>query len=211
MKAKARKRNPKQVLVTKVILYSAFLTGIAVCPFVIPKEILSDNQIYSAACSSIVLDDDQLVLKDYKVYSTQKKMKAALESDPPLRAQEFKKRNEVLVVRIHGEEKESVQMKEYTLLYDPATIELNIEYCIAQTISMFGVTAPTRTFIPLAKDVAHKATAIYWVFVSLLLSGIACPLTIGLSRSLYYLKHGYFVDAPDQEPDKNEIEETKTA
>lgn len=152
-----------------------------------PKELLSEPALYTSAVSMADTTNDSLVLFDYKVYGTQRRMDADMPVQIADKLAQFKVNDDVLVVKVQGTELKTEVFDEYVLVHDPETIELNIEFYAAKNVKAMGSSLPTRTFIKLARDLLKKATVIYLCLVVLIAFALFLPCSIYGTKALLRL------------------------
>lgn len=162
---KEKTKNSKGVLITKISVFGVLaLVGIFGFSFA-PKPVFPDGTAYSMAAGMALRDDEDLVFLEYKVYASEERFAIGLDKDVATHKASFVSRNEIMVIKIHGE-KGSSFASDYWTLSSPETPELNIEYYIAQNLSVSGTSISCRTAIMALDDLFRAVNAIYlWSLV----------------------------------------------
>ena len=181
-------KENREVIITKLILYIIFVIASLTCFIVLPKSLLTYDELYFTANSLADIDEEVLVLYDYKVYSTDSKFEIGLEEDVPKYFEEFKSNGNVLLVKIHGDKKTLENKGDYWIMHDDEAIELNIEYYIVPNVKFDDYVLPTKTVIKFIENMSKKVNLIYLVSITLLLIAINIPSTIGIVKASIKLK-----------------------
>lgn len=176
-----------EVLWVRTILYVATILLVLILFIVAPKKVFSSETPTTLAVSMAITDEDSLLIYDYKVYSTEERFNKGLVFDVKEVELEFQKRNEVVVVKIYGED-EKVEIRDNVIfITSPETPELNIEYYLAEYIKIGDTNIPCRTFILLCKDIIILVNNIYVALLIIVTMSILIPVSIKFTRNLVNL------------------------
>jgi hypothetical protein len=170
-------------LITFIITTIITLTGFIITPKALFKQELP-NQL---ATSLALVDDDNLIFYDYKVYSSEERFLIGLSQDVIAKKQVFALQNDVMVVKIPGENKIEI-FQDYILIQDENVPELNIEYHVLKNIEFNNTLIPARTFILLAQDVLKFANRIYLITMIVIFSLILIPQLFKVVKLALILK-----------------------
>lgn len=205
MKAKTTPVSTKPLEYVRTCLFftGCVLAIVGVC--VIPKDILTEPQLYSSAVSMAEVSEESMVLFEYKVYGTQERMTKGLETDLPGKIAQFKANDDILAVKVPGESFSYETFAEYILVHSQNVPELNIEYCVVKNVNAFGSSLPTRSFLAVARELLARATVIYLCIACLIAFLLFLPCGIFGMKALLRLIRLY-----QSAPEKEDVaEETK--
>jgi hypothetical protein len=170
-------------LTTFIITTIITLTGFIITP----KALFKQELPYQLATSLALVDDDNLIFYDYKVYSSEERFLIGLSQDVIAKKQVFALQNDVMVVKIPGENKIEI-FQDYILIQDENVPELNIEYHVLKNIEFNNTLIPARTFILLAQDVLKFANRIYLITMIVIFSLILIPQLFKVVKLALILK-----------------------
>ena len=71
----------KPIIITKLVCYVSLLLVVVVGLFVMPKQFVSYDKVYSLAVSLADIKDETLVFYDYDVYATENRFQNGLNTD----------------------------------------------------------------------------------------------------------------------------------
>lgn len=182
-------KEEKRVGLAKLIAYSVVIIALIVCYILIPKKILSYNEIYNSIVSMAKVSQDELISYDYKVYSTSARFEAGLENDVPEVLAKFEMRGEALAIRIYGDSKSIEFNGQYWIVKDPNAIELNIEYYIVPNFKVGNNELPIRSAVLIVDGLIKKITTIYLCVATIGLIVSIIPPSIGIIRRIWLIKH----------------------
>ena len=171
---------------TKVILYLVFVIGLICCFVNTPKEIITNDQIYTL-CASMGDVGDSGVLLDYQVFGSEKRFEETLTTKPLEIISELKEQGDILLVRIYGEEYKRTFENDYWVIEDPNAIELNIEYYIVKNVNVLDTSLPVHTVYQLISDVLVKVNKAIYTIIGFITFGVSIPFIIGISKNVYYI------------------------
>jgi hypothetical protein len=132
-----------------------------------PKVVFEPDLPYRVATSMAITDEDNLLLYDYKVYSTDTRFENGLVEDLAIQKAKFLERNEIMLVKIPGDPKVEF-FDDYVLVQSQEVPELNIEYYLVQNISIADISVPARTLVMLFQDVIALVNNVYFIFLGIL-------------------------------------------
>jgi|SRR6056297_2711774 len=171
----------------KTIIYALAMIVLLSLVIGAPKKVFSDDLAYRLATSMSMTEEDNLLLYDYKVYGTEERFNQGLIEDVEAIKNNFKERNEIVGIKIHGET-ESIEYKDdYIFITDPDTPELNIEYYLVKDMEFNDMNVPSRTFIMLFEDIARLINNVYLGLFIIIAFSIFTPLAIKVTRRVKYL------------------------
>lgn len=177
-------KDEKPTYITKIVCYSLFVLLVIIGLILVPKELMNYDEVYSFATSAADINENTLVMYDYKVYGTENRFNQGLDSDVLSQLSTFKERGEILLVKIYGEDENLVYKEDYWLQTSGDVVELNIEYYIVPNIRIQNNSLPSRSILLLVKDVLVKIDVIYTLLIILFSLLILCPSTIGIIRAV---------------------------
>lgn len=178
----------KPIIITKLVCYVSLLLVVVVGLFVMPKQFVSYDKVYSLAVSLADIKDETLVFYDYDVYATENRFQNGLNTDVNDKLVSFKERGELLLVRIPGSEISLVNKGDYWLKTDPEAYELNIEYYLIPNVNWNGNSFPSRTSINLLKEISQKVMIVYYLLAAIIALSVSIPTSIGTVRCILWLK-----------------------
>lgn len=174
-----RKYSKVVYLITSFILISILIWS--------PKQILEYQDGIEIAYSLSSVNSENLLFYDYKVYPTKERFEKGLIYDVDQKLQEFKNRNEFMVIKIYSSNNNIYLENEYLIIESNDIPELNIEYYLLRDLEIQQISLPIRTFLVLFEDISKIINSIYLGFL-MLFAFITIPTsilkTIGLS---YYI------------------------
>jgi len=132
-----------------------------------PKVVFEDELPYQVATSMAIIEEDNLLLYDYKAYSTDTRFQNGLIEDLAIQKAKFLDRNEIMLVKIPGDSKVEF-FNDYVLVHSQEVPELNIEYYLVQNISIADISVPARTLVMLFQDVIAVVNNVYFIFLTIL-------------------------------------------
>jgi len=189
--AKKSKDISLPVLWVKTILYSVIVLVTLLLVIVAPKDILDEDSTYEIATSMAILEDDNLLLYDYKVYGTEERFNQGMIEDVGQVKEDFRERHEIVAIKIYGE-RETYQIRDDDILItSPDTPELNIEFYLVKDLTYNDVNLPARTFMTLYQDISVLVNNIYLGILLVVYFSIFTPLTIKITRMIVMLKKIY--------------------
>ena len=153
----------------------------------LPKCLLSREELYSISVSMANVVDDELVLYDYKVYGTSSRFELGIEEDVSEVFAKFKEHDEALAVRIHGDNKNVEYNGLYWIITDPETIELNIEYYIIPNLKFGNNILPIRTIVGAGTNIMNKINTVYLCLIISIYAISIVPPSIGVIKRIVYL------------------------
>lgn len=180
-------KDEKPTYITKIVCYSLFVMLVIIGLILIPKELMNYDEVYSFATSAADINENTLVMYDYKVYGTENRFNQGLDSDVLSQLSIFKERGEILLVKIYGEDESLVYKEDYWLQTSGDVVELNIEYYIVPNFRIQNNSLPSRSILLLVKNVLVKIDVIYTLLIILFSLLILCPSTIGIIRAVINL------------------------
>jgi hypothetical protein len=180
-----------EVLWVKAILYSLTILIVIVVAIVVPKKVFDDGRAYQLATSMAAITDDGILLYDYKVYGNETRFNDGLIYDVEEAILAFKERNEVLAVKIYGENNSVEINDDYIFIISPETPELNIEYYLVKDIEINDIKIPCRTFIMLFEDISKIVNIVYLSLFLIISICIFTSVSIKLTRSISFLRSLY--------------------
>lgn len=180
-------KDEKPTYITKIVCYSLFVMLVIIGLILVPKELMNYDEVYSFATSAADMNENTLVMYDYKVYGTENRFNQGLDSDVLSQLSIFKERGEILLVKIYGENESLVYKEDYWLQTSSNVVELNIEYYIVPNIRIQNNSLPSRSILLLVKNVLVKIDVIYTLLIILFSLLIFCPSTIGIIRAVINL------------------------
>lgn len=148
-----RKYSKVVYLITSVILISILVWS--------PKQILEYQDGIEIAYSLSNVNSENLLFYDYKVYPTQDRFEKGLNEDVLKQLNEFKDRNEFMVIKINGTVDKTYLNDEYLIIESDEVPELNIEYYLLRDLEIQQIRLPNRTFLVLFEDISNIINAIY--------------------------------------------------
>lgn len=188
----SKEREFKEVLWTKIILYTIIISISFVLIVLLPKKVFDKSTPYEIATSIAIIESNNLLLYDYEVYSTDERFQLGLIDDVAIVVDEFKTRNELLVVKIN-DSTSNVEIKEdHLIITDPSIPHLNIEYHLVRDVNISEIRIPARTFISLANDIITLINNLYLILFFLLFVTILTPISVKLSKVIVDLKRQNF-------------------
>ena len=176
------------VIWTKIIVYTILLFICIMIFILAPKKVIDDDFPYEIATSLAILEDSNYLLYDYKVYATEARFLEGLEIDTMDTKESFRERNEIMAIKIYGDNDKTEIKGDYLLITSQDTPELNIEYYLVKDLSFDGTNIPNRTFIMLIKEFMPIINYIYLSLMGLILLCISIPTTIKLVKNSIILK-----------------------
>mgnify|MGYP006873033539 CR=1 FL=1 len=192
-------QSSKPLEYTRTILFFLGCVLVMTCYCLSPKEIMSEQRLYTSAVSMAEVNNDTLALFDYKVYGTEERMQRGLVLETPGKIEQLRANDDILAVKIPGEPYAVQYFEDHILVTDPEVLELNIEFCVVKNVNFLNSSIPTRTFIKVARDLLSKIGYIYLGIISVLAFLVFTPLWISGTKSLERLISLY------RKPNANEI------
>lgn len=177
-------KDDKQIRIAKLSIYSLLIVVFVILYILLPKKILSKDDVYALAISMADVVEEDLVPYDYKVYSTEARYNAGLENDVPVVLAKFKERGEAMAIVIYGEEKKIEFNDEYWIIHDPEAIELNIDYCLIPNFKFGNYALPVRSAVLTINNIMEKVSLIYLCIVTTIFVTSLVPPTIGVVRAV---------------------------
>ncbi|GEM_PF-2462434 len=177
--------KPLEYVRTILLYLGCVLSVLGVC--LVPKQLISEEQLYSTSVSVADLSADSIFLYDYKVYGTNSRLEAGLKTEVPLKLAQCKANDDILVVRVPADTAKTETFDQYILIHSPDVPELNIEFCLAKNVNVMNSSLPTRTFIKMARGLLGKATVIYLCLVALIAFLLFLPCGIFGTKALLRL------------------------
>lgn len=178
MKKLKRRKLSNKALITRIVVYSLFSLTSIISFSLCPKSVLNETYVYEKCVELADIDEPRYIaLKDFHVYATQNKFDKALPNYINNARKEFKKNNEILVVRIPGEY-QLQRFKDYILIHNIDVPELNIELCVATNIRYKNTSLPVATFISALKSIAKKVDYGYIPLLIILHLAFFIPFTV---------------------------------
>jgi hypothetical protein len=156
--------------IKKRIELSVFLTTLLITSLTFgfaPKVVFDAYLPYRLATSMAIIEEENLLLYDYKVYSNEIRFENGLIEDLALQKARFIERNEIMLVKIPGDARIEF-FDDYVLVQSPEVPELNIEYYLVQNISVGDISLPGRTLIMLFQDVIKVINNTYFTLLTIL-------------------------------------------
>ena len=166
----------------KTIIYGLILLLILILFSLAPKEVLDEDASYELATSMSIIEDDNLLLYDYKVFGTENRFNQGLVDDVNEVKADFKERNEILAVMVYGQRETFVFKDDYIYITNPQTPELNIEFYLVKDLEINEVNLPARTFIKLYDDVSQAANNIYFALLLIVSFSFFTPFGLKFTR-----------------------------
>lgn len=154
-------------LIAKVAVCFSFAFIVFIGFLIAPKRIMKNDDLYNTTCSLASTEDENTVFYDYKVYVDERRFDSGLKNDVPVVLEKFKEADDILLVKIPGEEKTTELKDGYWLIKDSTVPELNIEYYVLKNIDFANNSIPSHTFLTLAKNILKKANTILALVVVL--------------------------------------------
>ncbi|MGE4571294.1 MAG: hypothetical protein AB7E09_00970 [Candidatus Izemoplasmatales bacterium] len=185
----ARKKQEAsiEVIWLKTIIYGLILLLIIVLFSIAPKRVFYETSSYELATSSIILEEDNLLLYDYKVYGTDQRFQRALSEDVEIVKQDFLDRNEIMAVKIYGEISTVKIYDNYVFLTDPETPTLNIEYYIVKDLEINNIQLSIRSFIMLFEDISILINGVYLGLLLIISISFLLPFSVKLTRNISFI------------------------
>jgi hypothetical protein len=174
--------------IIKLTIVSVTLLTTMVTFLAIPKTIFSSNAHYEMTTPMAILDQSNLLLYKYKVYSDETRFNTGLMIDLEAERLQFASRNELMVVKIPGEFKIEFQ-SDYILMVEPEIPELNIEYYLVKNIQIDETSIPARTAILLLRNVFQTINTIYLTTILIVFFLLFVPQTIQTFKILFSINH----------------------
>ena len=181
------KIEDKPIIIAKLVIYAVLIVLIIIMYVLLPKELIKYDDIYEFATATANVNEEEIVLYDYKVYSTNSRYEAGLENDVLEVLNKFKERGEALAIRVRGETKKIEYKDSYWIIYDPDAIELNIEYYIIPNFKVGNNVLPIRSAVGLVNNLTKKITIIYLCVFTIIFASCLVPPTIGVTKRVVYL------------------------
>ena len=172
------------VLLAKIIANSSIIFLCLLFVILAPKVVFSKDLPYTLATSMAITSDENMLLYDYKVYSTDERFNNGLIQDIEKVKSSFRDRNEVVAVKIYGTTSTLEVKEDYIFMTSPDTPELNIEYYLVKDMSFSGTNIPCRTFIMLFKDISTLINTVYLAIFLIVSISIIAPTSIKLIRNI---------------------------
>ena len=126
-----------------------------------PKEILEYKDGIELAYSLSSLSTENVLFYDYKVYPTQERFENGLIEDVEIKLQDFKNRNEFMIIKIYGPSDKTYLSGEYLVIESDDVPDLNIEYYLLKDLKLDQITLPNRTFLTFFEDFSRIINRIY--------------------------------------------------
>ena len=184
-----QKKDVIEVYWTKLMMYVLILLTIVVLFIVVPKSVFDQFAPFRLANSMAMLTEENFMLYDYEVYSTEEAFQKGLVDDVAVKLDEFRERNEIVAVRIYGESERIIVEEDYILILSPDAYDLNIEYYLVINIYVADVSLPVRTFIMLFKDISILVNNIYRAVLIILTLSFFTPISINLTRTVIVIRN----------------------
>ncbi len=182
------KQESIELLWVRTILYSVVLLLTTVLFIVSPKHIFSKDFPMVIACSLAVIENENLLLYDYKVYASEERYKKALDSDIRDVRDAFLQRGEILIVRTRGPEETLENRNTYFLMTSPNVPELNVEYYLIQHVKFNHMILPARTLVLTLEDIVNLANNIYFMLLILITCCILIPFSLKVTQNALRIK-----------------------
>jgi len=182
MKSNKHENDPSAVIWTKLGVSILILLTCVTSFFFIPLRVFDSNTPHILATSLAITSEDNMLLYDYKVYSTQARFEMGLVEDVNKVVSTFKERNEVLAVAIFGETQFYETRDDYLLIQSPDVPELNIEYRLVKNLAILETSLPCRTFIMLLQDIIKVINTIYLITLIMCAFLVIAPASIKISK-----------------------------
>jgi hypothetical protein len=151
----------------KLAVFATTLTITSLFYVFSPKVVFEAHLPYRVAISMAIIEEENLLPYDYKVYSNETRFEKGLVDDLALQKARFIDRNEIMLVKIPGDPRVEF-FDDYVLVQSPEVPELNIEYYLIQNISAADISIPARTLIMLFQDVIEVINNTYFAFLTIL-------------------------------------------
>ena len=177
-----------EVLWAKIIVYSIIIILCLIFIIIAPKRVFKESSAYDIATSMAITNADSLLLYDYIVYGTEDRFNKGLIDDVEIVNQEFKIRNEILAIKINGDTRKTEIVKDFFLITDPSTPELNIEYYLVRDIMVADIRIPAKTFLTLFDDISTLANNLYVGLLAIVSISILAPVSIKLVKVVVVIK-----------------------
>ena len=184
-----QKKDVIEVYWTKLTMYGLILLTIVVLFIVVPKNVFDQFAPFRLANSMAMLNEENFMLYDYEVYSTEESFQKGLVDDVAVKLDEFRERNEIVAVRIYGEFEQIIVEEDYILILSPDAYDLNIEYYLVINIYVADVSLPVRTFVMLFKDISTLVNNIYRAVLIILTLSFFTPISINLTRTVIVIRN----------------------
>lgn len=171
-------REDFPIILTKVILLGVLILTCLVLFIFAPKKIISNDFPFVVATSLAISEETNLLLYDYEVYATYDRFEQGLIDDVSETKATFRERNEIMAIKVYGLSNRIEYKKDYIVIYNQDTPELNIEYYLIKDMMFDEMSFPCRTFIVLINDLKPVVNHIYIGVVLFITLAILAPATI---------------------------------
>ena len=176
--------NTLILLWIKSVLYSLVLILMSTLIILAPKNVFDIETPYLLATSMALTGDENLLLYDYMVYSTEERFEKGLVDDVELVKVDFIERNEIFAVKVYGENEKIEINDDYIFIISPNTPELNIEYYLVKNLEVDGINLPCRTFVMLFKDISKLINNIYIALLFVFSISVFLPISFKVIQSI---------------------------
>jgi hypothetical protein len=183
--------NTIEMLWGKCIVYSLLFLLVVIAFILAPKNVFDKKASYLLATSMAITKNDNLLLYDYQVYGNIERFEQGLLSDVQEVKLDFQERNEIVAIKIYGENNLIETREDYIFIIDSETPELNIEYYLVKDLEFNDIYIPCRTFIMLFTDISNLVNNIYFALYLVFFIILFPPISIKFLRNILLLLRGY--------------------
>ena len=178
------KNDSFEVLLVKIMIWIMIVLISIILLIIAPKKVLSTHKSFELAVSMAIMEEDNLLLYDSKVYSNFTMFEEGLKNDVEDTLEAFIERNEIMAIRIYGNEEQMIDMKDHVYIISNETSEFTIEYYVVKDLKINGFSLPCRTFIMLYDDISEVINHIYLTSLILISVCVIFPSSIKVTRLL---------------------------